>query len=163
MNERLAPVGAHFRMISAWAWRRVALPKIFTLTMVFVYLFLLPGWIMGIFDPPDTLQGMVGLVSMHLISVLIVIGALTGIPAALAGQNRVERWSIIAIFTGVGMYLTIVLIIHSLGLGNRLPQASTIMALTPILAARLYWVYRRPIAASEEVLMPHRGDGERLS
>lgn len=158
MNEPRAPLSAHARRISAWAWSKVAIPKIFTLTMVFTYLFLLPGWTWGLITPPNSLEGVVGLVSIYLISVLIVAGAGIGIPAAIAGQNRVERWSVLAVLVGIGMYVVIVHILHWGSEGNRLPQASTIQALAPLLTARLIWVWRRPVAATEEVLIPTKDD-----
>lgn len=158
VSDQRAPLRAHARRVSAWAWSKVAIPKIFTLTMVFTYLFLLPGWIWGLINPPNSLEGVVGLVSMYFISVLIVVGAAVGIPAAIAGQNRVERWSTLAVLVGIGMYVVIIHILHWGSEGNRLPQASTIQALAPLLSARLFWVWRRPVAAAEEVLIPGRGD-----
>lgn len=149
MSKPRAPLG-----LAAKVWAKIAVPKIFTITMVGTYLLLLTGWGPGLVDPPNSLEGLIGLVSIYLVSALIVIGAVTGVPTAVVGQHRVEKFSVLAVLVGVLMYVLMIHILHWTGTGNRLPQAQTILALSPVLVARLVWVWRRPVAPADEVLIP---------
>lgn len=89
---------------------------------------------------------------MYMIGLLVVAGAASGIPAAFAGVFRVERWSVIAVGTGVFMYVLIIHYLHFSETGNRLPQAQSIAALLPVLAARLHHVWGKPVGSDEETL-----------
>lgn len=149
MSKPRASIGIATRL-----WAKIALPKIFTLTMVGTYLILLSGWVPGLIDPPNSLEGLIGLASIYIVSALIVIGASTGIPTAVVGQHRVERLSVLAVLAGVLMYVLMIHILHWTGEGNRIPQAQTVLALSPVLVARLVWVWRRPVASEDEALIP---------
>ncbi|GAA4923553.1 hypothetical protein [Nesterenkonia rhizosphaerae] len=135
-----------------WVWGRIAHPKIVTIATLATYAWLLYGWVPGLINPPSSLEGMAGTLSMYIIGGMVVLGAGLGIPVALVGQNRVERWTVKAIIAGIAMYVVVIHLLHFGGPGNRLPQAGTIGALLGPLALRLIHVYKRPIASGEEVI-----------
>ena len=135
-----------------WIWGKIAHPKFWSATMVAMYIILVSAWIPALLNPPSSLEGTVGLVTMYLIASLIVVGAATGAPSAFFGRFSVERWSVVCVGLGIVLYLVVIYTLHWTTGGNRLPQGGTIGALLPGLIGRWVHVSKGSTARENEML-----------
>lgn len=136
-----------------WFWSKLAHPKTWTITIICTYAILIYAWVPAVINPPNSLEGLVGLVTMYLIASLILIGCVTGIPSAIYGRFRIEKWSVLLVLSGVILYVIIIHTLHFTTEGNRLPQGGTIAALTPAFMMRLAHVIGRPVSEKHESLI----------
>lgn len=144
------------RSLGNWIWLKAANPKMWTLAMCATYALLISGWVPAIIDPPNSLQGAVGMVIMYIIASMVVIGSVAGVGSAFWGVFKVEKWAVLAVGIGIIMYVLVVQGLHWTTEGNRLPQAQTIAALIPTFVARFVHVTRKRRADDDELLIHKR-------
>lgn len=125
-------------------WLKIREPRTVSIAMFLAYVTMLFAGITVLFDPPGTLQGLIGSVSMTSLAILLVLGGGIGSIAALPGIYWLEMHAVLSIGLASAIYLFIVLTLHFTTGGNRLLQASFVVAVMLGLFARWVRLRERP-------------------
>jgi hypothetical protein len=105
VRDRFATIGRGI----LWLFLKIAEPRVQRIVQLGIYLvFAVLG---GIFlaDPPRSYEGVLGDVLAFVFGVAITAGGVIGAVAVLPGRWWAERLAIIALWTGLGMYIVVAL------------------------------------------------------
>lgn len=95
-------------VIAKW-YLRIAEPRGIRLMQFGVYAFIFIAGVGIITDPPESFKSVVGLTLVYLLASFLTVGPLFGMIAVLPGIWWLERVALIAMGTGVSMYLVMVI------------------------------------------------------
>lgn len=98
-------------IVAKW-FLRIAEPRGIRLMQFGVYACIFIAGIGVVTDPPESFKSSVGLALVYLLASFITIGPLFGMIAVLPGIWWLERVGLIAMGTGVAMYIVIVVTMH---------------------------------------------------
>lgn len=136
----------HIRRKAGWTskvWMRIYYPQALTLLMCAAYISLIIGWSTSITNRPSSFEGTAGEYAMYIVTAMILIGSLIGLPTALVGRHQVEKTSVIMVGVGLALYATITYGIHITSeSGNRLPQAHSVIFAAIMCSIRYWWLIR---------------------
>lgn len=94
-------------IIAKW-FLRIAEPRGIRLMQFGVYTFIFVAGLGVLLDPPDNFRSSIGLALVYLLASFITIGPLFGMIAVLPGIWWLERVGLIAMGTGVSMYIALI-------------------------------------------------------
>lgn len=98
-------------VIAKW-FLRIAEPRGIRLMQFGVYSFIFVAGIGVLLEPPEKFQSTIGLALVYLLASFITIGPLFGMIAVLPGIWWLERVGLIAMGTGVSMYIAMIVSMH---------------------------------------------------
>lgn len=134
----------HIRHLTGFGpriWTRIYYPQIHTLLMCLAYASLAYGWATALANQPSSFEGTSGQAAMWIVSLMILVGSLVGVPTALVGRHQVEKTAVLMVGAGLLMYALITYGLHiSSEAGNRLPQAHTIIFAAIMFPIRYWWL-----------------------
>ena len=126
------------------AWLKIREPRVVAVVHAITYLVLMTGGIAALIQPPTSISGEIGAVSMTLLAGMLTGGGLIGAVTVLPGWWWVERYGVALIIAACLIYGWIVTVLHALQPGNRLLQLSIIVGLAGHLVVRLIRIKERP-------------------
>lgn len=134
----------HIRSAAGWGpriWAKIYYPQVFTLLMCLAYANLAYGWATALANQPSSFEGTAGQTAMWIVSLMVLVGSLVGIPTALVGRHQVERTAVLMVGAGLFMYAAITYGLHITSeAGNRLPSAHTIIFAAIACPIRYWWL-----------------------
>lgn len=125
-------------------WLRVREPRVVSLLYFLIYAALAFGGVAALVDPPSTIQGQIGIVSMYMLAGLLTFGSIVGLVAVLPGIWWLERTAVLAIGSAAGIYGFIILGLQFAESGNRLLQLSFVVTVLLMQAVRWHRIHERP-------------------
>src|SRR5690625_2626892 len=105
-------------------WQKIREPRVISVAYFFLYLSLFAGGISALVDPPKSVEGHIGELSMTVLAAMLTFGGAVGAPSALFGIWWLERTAVFAIAMSALIYSGIIVALHYTGTGNRLLQLS---------------------------------------
>jgi len=111
---------------SAWSWAhpkvepwytKIAEPRIIRLMQFGIYICMFFAGARLLLEPPTQFQNVLGLVLAYMFASFIFLGALFGGVAVLPGIWWLERVGLIALATGMGIYVIVVISLGSSPMG----------------------------------------------
>jgi len=103
-------------MVEPW-YMKIAEPRIIRLMQFGIYLCMFFAGSKLMIQPPSQFQSVLGLVLSYMFASFIFLGALFGAIAVLPGIWWLERVGLIALTTGMGIYVIVVVSLGSSALG----------------------------------------------
>lgn len=143
MPESTTPAQPH---IPLWrkVWLRIHEPRAVAVVHFFTYTGLFLGGITGLIDPPSSLAGQAGEVTMWLVATMLTVGGALGAVSVLPGWWWLERYGTMLVITGITSYGGLVAVLQFTQPGNRLFQLSIITALLGHIIIRMIRIWERP-------------------
>ena len=132
-------------------WLKIKEPRTVSIAMFLSYLVMLGAGVNVLFDPPSTLQGMIGSVSMTSLAILLVLGGGIGSIASLPGTYWLEFFAVLFAELSAAIYLFIILSLHFTTSGNRLLQASFVLLVMLSFLARGVQLWERPYSPNRSL------------
>ena len=126
------------------AWLKIREPRVVAVVHAITYLVLMTGGIAALIQPPTSISGEIGAVSMTLLAGMLTGGGLIGLVTVLPGWWWVERYGVALIIAACLIYGWIVSVLHVVQAGNRLLQLSIVLGLVGHLIIRLIRIKERP-------------------
>lgn len=108
-------------------FEKIAEPQRISIAMAFIYLLAVIGGMSSILNPPENVVTYLGQGAMFLLSGLLVIGGVIGIPSAIIGHQKVEESAIFSIVLAGTIYEGVIVTDYLIGPGNRSVQATFVM------------------------------------
>lgn len=108
-------------------WRSLTDPPHQKPIFVCVYIVTMVTGLATILNPPMSIKAEVGPVIMDWIGITWLVGGAVAVPAMITGWWWVERLALGLAFTGLGMYGSIVTLLHFQAEGSRLTQLGVIV------------------------------------
>lgn len=90
-------------------YRKIAEPRVVRLIHFAIYAFLLVAGTGVLMSPPKSFQGVLGVTLVFLIGIFVSLGATFGLVSVLQGIWWLERAGVIALWSGIGLYVLAVL------------------------------------------------------
>ncbi|MFA5608120.1 MAG: hypothetical protein WDA07_13200 [Leucobacter sp.] len=136
-----------FSRIQDWFrywWLKVPDPRIISIIVGTVYLFgfFLLGGVGTLTNPPVTIIGEVGEVTMTTVGFLFLVGAVIGMIGGTLDHWELERVGVVTMGLGALVYAYIVISLHYTSTGSRLTQLAMILAGLGFLGLRLAMIWR---------------------
>ena len=125
-------------------WRKVREPRVISVAYFLLYLSLFAGGISALLDPPQSVEGHIGELSMTVLAAMLTFGGAVGAPSALFGIWWLERTAVFAIAMSALIYSGIIVALHYTGTGNRLLQLSFVGAVLIMQIIRWHRIRQRP-------------------
>ena len=125
-------------------WRKVREPRVISVAYFFLYLSLFAGGVSALLDPPRTVEGHIGELSMTVLAAMLTFGGAIGAPSALFGIWWLERTAVFAIAMSALIYSGIIVALHYTGTGNRLLQLSFVGTVLIMQIIRWHRIRQRP-------------------
>lgn len=122
-------------------WSRVTEPRLLSVVYFAIYTVVLLTGVATLLAPPMSIEGALGSILTVIWSVLLIMGGTGGMLTVLPGWWWAERLSILLVWAGIGIYLTVVISLHITGSGSRLTQLGMIVLATSTFVVR--WVLIR--------------------
>lgn len=126
------------------AWLRLHEPRVLSTAYGVWYLIMAGVWLRAFFEPPQTIENTFGTALVSIISVLIVLGGVTGVATVLNGAYWAERTAVALIILGLTGYLALTLTLEVVGTGNRQPGMGSTLGAIGFTWLRAWWIYDRP-------------------
>ena len=133
------------------AWLKVHQPRVIAITYTAAYTVLTYAGVTALIDPPTSLEGAVGALSMGTLAALLVLGGALGAPSALLGLWWLERVAVIAVSISAGIYGGIILTLHMIGTGNRQLQLGFVLFVLLMQLIRWHRIRERPYDPARHV------------
>lgn len=95
-------------VVAKW-FLRIAEPRGLRIMQFIVYAFIFVSGIGVITDPPESFKSTIGLSLVYVLASFLTVGPLFGMIAVLPGIWWLERVALIAMGTGVSMYLVMII------------------------------------------------------
>lgn len=108
-------------------FEKIAEPQRISIAMALIYLLAVIGGMASIFNPPAHIVSHLGQGAMFLLSGLLVVGGVIGVPSAIIGHQKVEESAIFCIILSGTIYEGVILTDYLIGPGNRPVQATFVM------------------------------------
>lgn len=126
------------RRVARGLWDRVHEPRVINAMMALIYglCFALGLW--AVLDPPSSFTDPFANWMPYLWGGFLILGGAVGAWAAPTGKRFAERPALVAVSTGVTIYLTNVVTLHVIQPGNRGPQALSLAVVLAFFVMR--WV-----------------------
>lgn len=126
------------------AWLRIHEPRVVAIVHALTYTILACGGITALIQPPSSISGEIGAVSMTLLAGMLTAGGVIGLVTVLPGWWWVERYGVALIIAACIIYGWIISVLHVVQAGNRLLQLSIVLGLVGHLIIRLIRIKERP-------------------
>lgn len=125
-------------------WGKVHQPRVIAATYAVLYLVLAWGGVAALIDPPSTIEGALGDVSMTVLSALLVLAGITGTPSALVGAWWLERIAVMSVAFSASLYGFVVVVKQFTSPGNRQLQLAFIITVLLLQLVRWHRIKERP-------------------
>lgn len=125
-------------------WFKIKEPRVISVLYFFIYLVMLVGGISSFIDPPATILGEMGDVTMYSLGSLLTAGGAIGSFASLPGIWWLERIAVASIGAAASLYAVIVLTLHLTQPGNRILQLSFVLSIIIMQLVRWHRIHERP-------------------
>lgn len=125
-------------------WLRIHEPRVVAIIHFFTYAVLMGGGIVALWDPPTSIAGQIGLISMLMLAGMLTIGGAIGAVAVLPGWWWVERYATMLVVTAATIYAIIIGTLQVTSTGNRLLQLSVVLGLIGHVIVRMVRIWERP-------------------
>lgn len=127
--------------VPSWAYAsfmRIAEPRVVRLLQFGVYMAAIIGGSSSWISPPNSIEGVLGIVLTSIWAAALILGGLLGASSVLQGVWWLERAGVAFCATGLAMYAVVVFSLQVNSPGNRIPQLCVIAIGLLSLAVR--WV-----------------------
>src|SRR5690625_6803013 len=101
-------------------WQKIREPRVIRGAYFVLYLCRCAGGVSALLDPPKSVEGHIGELSMTVLAAMLTFGGTVGAPSALFGIWWLERTAVFAIAVSALIYSGIIVALHYTGTGNRL-------------------------------------------
>lgn len=88
-------------------YMKIAEPRVVRLIQFVIYAFLLIAGSGVLFSPPKSFQGVLGITLVMSIGGFVALGSFLGLISVLQGIWWLERSGVIALWTGIGLYVLV--------------------------------------------------------
>src|SRR5690625_586708 len=125
-------------------WQKIREPRVISVAYFLLYLGLFAGGVSALVDPPRSVEGHIGELSMTVLAAMLTFGGAVGAPSALFGIWWLERTAVFAVAMSALIYSGIIVALHYTGTGNRLLQLSFVGTVLIMPVVRWHRMRQRP-------------------
>lgn len=125
-------------------WARIQEPKVISVLYFLIYIVMSIGGVSALIDPPSSIAGEAGELTMLILALLLTLGGVIGSVSVLPGIWWLERIAVLSIGAGSLLYAVLVLALHVTQPGNRIMQLAFVFSIVLLQLVRWHRIHERP-------------------